>query len=110
MKKPKIILCHHCKQPIQTKEELAVVGNGFLTYHNKCFDSIKHSNTYAFYSGYKSNGYFPWLMIIVLNILLWGTYTLYHPPFYEVLTMSLFISTMVLFYRLTAYLLYERHY
>ncbi len=51
-----------------------------------------------------------WVMLIILNLLLWGTYALYHPPFDEVLTMSLFISAMMLFYRFFAYFLFERHY
>ncbi len=108
--KAKNIICHHCHKHIKTKEELSVVGNAFHTYHNRCFEDLKGHNIYAFYSGYKLNGYFPWIMIIILNILLWGTYILVHSPLNEVLIMSLFISSLLFFYRISAYFLYERYY
>ena len=108
--KSKTILCYHCKNLIKTKDELAVVGNSFVTYHNDCFDSIKHSSVYAFNAGYKINGYFPWVMLVILNFALWSTYYFYHSPLEEVIIMSLFISSVSIFYRLMAYLLYERYY
>ncbi len=107
--KKKEIICHVCKEPILDKNDLAVVGNAFITYHDHCFEKIKTKNIYTFYSGYKSNGLFPWVMLILLNTALWGTYYLFRPPFDEVLVMSLFISAMILFYRIASYLLYERY-
>ncbi|WP_309497256.1 hypothetical protein [Sulfurovum sp.] len=109
MKNRKVI-CHECKEPILTKDDLAVVGNSFITYHNACFEKIKHKNIYAFYSGYKTNGIFPWIMLIILNSAIWGTFYFFHAPIDEVITFSAFISSVILFLRLMSYLLYERHF
>jgi hypothetical protein len=106
----KKFFCRECKKPITKKSDLAVVGNSFITYHNECFDSLKHKNTYAFYSGYKSNGWFPWVMLILLNVVLWSTYYLFNAPFEEVLFFSTFILAMTLFFRGMSYILYERFY
>ena len=107
--KRKEILCHECKKPILTKDDLAVVGNSFITYHNKCFESIKQKKVYAFYSGYKSNGMFPWVMLLILNTAIWVTFYFFSPPINEVIVFSAFISAMILFYRIMSYILYERH-
>jgi len=106
----KQFFCKECKQPITKKNDLAVVGNSFLTYHNDCFNAIKHKNAYAFYSGYKSNGWFPWVMLILFNVILWGTYYFLHAPFEEVFFFSMFILAMTLFFRGMSYVLYERFY
>ncbi len=107
--KNKIIICHECKEPILSKHDLAVVGNSFITYHDKCFDKIKHKNVYAFYSGYKTNGIFPWIMLFILNSAIWGTFYFFNPPIIEVIQFSVFISVMIMFFRLLSYILYERH-
>ena len=108
--KPKDILCHECKKPILTKDDLAVVGNSFIPYHNKCFESIKHKNIYAFYSGYKSNGMFPWVLLLILNTAIWGTFYFFDTPINEVIIFSTFISSLILFYRIMSYVLYERYF
>ena len=108
--KRKEFFCRECKRPITHKNDLAVVGHAFLTFHNECFDSIKHQNAYAFYSGYKINGWFPWLMLGLMSILLWGTYYLFNAPFEEVFNFSMFILAMTLFFRGISYILYERFY
>ena len=107
--KAKEILCHECKKPILNKDDLAVVGNAFITYHNRCFESIKHKKVYAFYSGYKSNGMFPWVMLLILNNALWSTFYFFNPPINEAFIFSILISSGILFYRITSYVLYERH-
>lgn len=107
--KNKEILCHECKKPILNRDDLAVVGNSFIPYHNKCFESIKHKKVYAFYSGYKSNGMFPWVMLLILNTAIWVIFYLFSPPINEVIVFSAFISAMILFYRIMSYILYERH-
>lgn len=106
----KQFLCRECKKPITNKSDLAVVGNSFLTFHNECFEHIKHQNAYAFYSGYKINGWAPCLILGLMNILLWGTYYLFNAPFKEVFTFSMFILAMTLFFRGMSYVLYERFY
>ena len=108
--KRKRFFCKECKQPINMKSDLAVVGNSFLTYHNECFERIKHKNVYAFYSGYKTNGWFPWIMLVILNFMLWGTYYFFNAPFEEVFIFSMFILAMTLFFRGLSYILYERFY
>ena len=108
--KNKEIICHECKEPILFKSDLAVVGNSIITYHDKCFEKIKHKNVYAFYSGYKSNGIFPWVMLIILNGAIWGTFYFYDAPINEVITFSAFITSMVIFFRFMSYVLYERHF
>ena len=108
--KNKEIICHECKEPILDKSDLAVVGNSFITYHDKCFEKIKHKNVYAFYSGYKSNGIFPWIMLIILNSAIWGTFYFYDTPINEVITFSAFISSIIIFFRLMSYVLYARHF
>ncbi len=109
MNKKKII-CHECKELILNKADLAVVGNSFIPYHDKCFEKIKHKNIYAFYSGYKSNGMFPWIMLIILNSAIWGTFYFFDAPFNEVITFSAFISSIIIFFRLMSYVLYERYF
>ena len=106
----KTIICNECHKEITNKDDLAVVGNSFITYHDKCFEDIKHKKVYAFYSGYKSNGLFPWIMLIILNTAIWGTHYLYNSPIDEAIIFSLFISAGLIFYRLTSYILYERHF
>ncbi len=108
--KHKKIICHECKEPILKKDDLAVVGNSFITYHNECFEKIKHKNVYAFYSGYKTNGIFPWIMLIILNSGIWGTFYFFNAPIDEVITFSAFISSGIIFLRLMSYLLYDRHF
>jgi len=106
----KEITCHECKKLINNKDDLAVVGNSFITYHNKCFEKIKHKNVYAFYSGYKTNGIFPWVMLFILNGAIWGTFYFFNAPIREVIEFSVFISSMIIFLRLMSYILYERHF
>ncbi len=108
--KKKDIVCHECKKPILYKADLAVVGNSFIPFHDKCFNSIKHKNIYAFYSGYKSNGLFPWVMLILLNSAIWATFYFFNAPIDEVVTFSIFISAMILFLRVMSYILYERYF
>jgi len=108
--KRKQFFCTECKKPITKKNDLAVVGNSFLTYHNDCFNAIKHQNIYAFYSGYKSNGWFPWVMLVLFNIILWCAYYFLNAPFEEVFFFSMFILAMTLFFRGMSYILYERFY
>jgi hypothetical protein len=109
MKNEKII-CHECHKPILNKDDLAVVGNSFITYHDKCFEKIKHKNIYAFYSGYKSNGIFPWIMLIILNSAIWSTFYFFDTPINEVILFSAFISSIIIFFRVMSYVLYERHF
>lgn len=106
----KEVICSECKKPILEKKDLAVVGKSFVPYHNECFNSIKHSNLYAFYSGYKINGPYTWIMLILFNVILWGAYFILKAPLDEVITFSLFILAMTLFFRGVSYLLYERLY
>lgn len=106
----KKFFCRECKKLITNKKDLAVVGNSFITYHNKCFESIKHKDVYAFYSGYKSNGWFPWVMLGIFNVILWGTYYFFNAPLEEVFLFSMFILLMTLFFRGMSYILYERFY
>ena len=106
----KKFFCRECKKPITSKSDLAVVGNSFITYHNECFDAIKHKDAYAFYSGYKSNGWFPWVMLVLFNVILWSAYYFLNAPFDEVFFFSMFILTMTLFFRGMSYVLYERFY
>jgi len=108
--KNKKIVCHECHKLILNKDDLAVVGNSFITYHEKCFEKIKHKNMYAFYSGYKSNGIFPWIMLIILNSAIWGTFYLFNAPINEVILFSLFISSVIIFFRVMSYVLYERYF
>ena len=108
--KNKEIICQECNKPILYKADLAVVGNSFIPYHNKCFESIKHKNVYAFYSGYKTNGIFPWIMFVVLNGVIWSTHFVFDTPLDEVMTFSAFLTAMILFFRLMSYVLYERHF
>ena len=103
-------LCHECKEPILSKDDLAVVGNSFIPYHNKCFQKIKSKKVYTFYSGYKSNGLFPWVMLVILNSALWSTFYFFDAPINEVILFSTFISSGILFFRITSYILYERHF
>jgi len=102
--------CKACNKPIERKEDLAVVGRSFHTYHNECFDAIKHKDAYAFYSGYKTNGWFPWIMLIILNLMIWGTYYFFDAPFDEVIVFSLLLVAMTLLFRTISYLFYERFY
>ena len=102
--------CKACKKPIDIKDDLAVVGKSFYTFHNRCFNEIKHRDLYAFYSGYKTNGWFPWIMLLILNCMLWGTYYFFHAPFEEVFTFSMFICAMTLLFRGISYIFYERYY
>ena len=106
----KQFFCNECKKPITKKSDLDVVGNSFLTYHNDCFNTIKHKNAYAFYFGYKSNGLFPWVMLVIFNVILWSVYYFFNAPFEEVFVFSMFILTMALFFRGMSYILYERFY
>ena len=108
--KNKKIICNECHKFILNKDDLAVVGNSFITYHDKCFEKIKHKNVYAFYSGYKSNGMFPWVMLIILNGGIWSTFYFFNTPIKEAAVLSAFISSGIIFYRLMAYVLYERHF
>ena len=48
-------------------------------------------------------------MLVILNVLLWGTYFHYGVPFDEVVLFSLFLLGMTLFFRITSYMLYERY-
>ena len=105
----KEIICHECKERILNKNDLAVVGNAFITYHNECFEKIKHKNVYAFYSGYKSNGMFPWIMLIILNSAIWSTFYFFNAPINEVAVMSALISSGIIFFRVMSYVLFERH-
>ena len=105
----KTFYCRECKKPINSKNDLAVVGKSFYTYHDKCFNNTKHKDIYAFYSGYKTNGWFPWVMLVILNLMLWGTYYLFNAPFEEVLTFSMFILAMTLLFRGISYIFYERN-
>ncbi len=108
----KKIICHECKELILNKDDLAVVGNSFVTYHNKCFKKIKYKNIYAFYSGYKTNGIFPWILLIILNAGIWSTYYFLNAQIDidEIITFSVFLFAMIIFLRLMSYLLYERHF
>ncbi|MCP3851905.1 MAG: hypothetical protein GY694_16970 [Gammaproteobacteria bacterium] len=105
----KEIICHECHKPILNKNDLAVVGNLFITYHDECFEKIKHSNIYAFYSGYKSNGIFLWGMLIFLNSAIWTTFYFFDAPINEVIIFSGFISSVIIFFRVMSYMLYERY-
>lgn len=102
--------CKEYKKPIYAKNDLSVVGKSFYTYHNKCFENIKHKDIHAFYSGYKTYGWFPWIMLIILNLMLWGTYYFFNTPFEEVFTFSMFILFMTLIFRGITYIFYERYY
>lgn len=107
--KEKKIICSECKEQIHSRDELAVVGNVFLPYHDECFNSIKHRNIYAFYSAYKTNGPFPWVMMVILNLILWAAYIFLNAPYDEVVLFNTLIVAMTLFFRITSYLLYERY-
>ena len=104
----KQFLCKECKQPITKKSDQAVVGNLFITYHNDCFNAIKHKSAYAFYSGYKSNGWFPFVILVIFNVILWGAYKFLNTPFEEAFIFSIFTLVMTLFFRVMSYIFYER--
>lgn len=105
----KKIICHECNEEIMNKRDLSVVGNAFLTYHNECFKKIKHSNIYAFHSGYKLNGFFLLFLFVILNSAIWSMYFFFSTPIKEVLIFSGFISVMLIFYRVGSYLAFERY-
>ncbi len=107
--KHKTIICHECKEPIVSRDDLAVVGNAFITYHRKCFEEVKHKKIYPFYSGYRTNGPFTWVMLIFFNVALWATYFILKAPLDEIQIFSLFISSWIVFFRLISYLSYERY-
>jgi len=104
------ILCDECKEPILNKDNLSVVGNAFIPYHNKCFEKIKSKKVYTFYSGYKSNGMFPWVKLVILNSAIWSTFYFFDAPINEIILFSIFISSVILFYRIMSYILYERYF
>ena len=109
----KKIMCHKCHKEIMSRADLSVIGNSFNTYHNRCFQEInsgKKKNISAYYSGYRSNGMFTWIMLFILNIAIWSTYILFDSSLREAIIFSVFISAGILFFRVVSYFLYERHF
>ena len=99
------IICSACKKEIKRRQDLAVVGRSFVTYHRKCF---KPSNgIYEFYSGYSINSVATWVLLVFLNAALWTTYFLFNPPLKETFYFSLFSIVLFVGFRLIAYFGYE---
>ena len=99
------IICSACKREIKTRQDLAVVGRSFVTYHRKCF---KRSNgIYEFYSGYPINSVAMWVILVLLNTALWATYILFSAPLKETLYFSLFLLVLFIGFRLIAFFGYE---
>jgi len=99
------IICSACKREIKTRQELAVVGRSFVTYHRKCFKRSK--GIYEFYSGYPINSVAMWMILVLLNTALWATYFLFSAPLKETLSFSLFLSVLFVGFRLIAFYGYE---
>jgi len=99
------IICSACKKEIKTRQDLAVVGRSFVTYHRKCF---KRSNgIYEFYSGYPINSVVMWTILILLNAALWATCILFNAPLKETFYFTLFSVALFVGFRLIAFLGYE---
>ena len=87
------------------RQDLAVVGHSFVTYHRKCF---KRSNgIYEFYSGYPINSVAMWVILVLLNTALWVTYFLFSAPLKETFYFSLFLLVSFIGFRLIAFFGYE---
>ena len=99
------IICSVCKREIKTRQELAVVGRSFATYHRKCFKKSK--GIYEFYSGYPINSVAMWVIFVLLNTALWATYILFSAPLKETLTFSLFLLVFFVGFRLIAFFGFE---
>ena len=99
------IICSACKKEIKTRQDLAVVGRSFVTYHRKCFKSS--NGIYEFYSGYPINSVAMWMILVLLNAALWATYILFSAPFIETFYFSLFLLAIFIGFRLIAYFGYE---
>ena len=99
------IICSACKRDIETRQDLAVVGRSFVTYHRKCFKRSR--GVYEFYSGYPINSVAMWVILVLLNTALWVTYFLFSAPFKETLYFSLFLLVSFIGFRLIAFFGYE---
>jgi len=100
------IICSACKREIKTRQDLAVVGRSFVTYHRKCFKSS--NGIYEFYSGYPINSLAMWVIFVLLNSALWATYILFSAPLKETLYFSLFLLVLFASFRLIAFFGYEK--
>ena len=99
------IICSACKREVNTRQDLAVVGRSFVTYHRKCF---KNSNgIYEFYSGYPINSMAMWMVLVFLNTALWATCILFNAPLKETFYFSLFLIVVIVGARLIAYFGFE---
>jgi len=99
------IICSACEREIKTRQDLAVVGRSFVTYHRKCFK--KSRGIYEFYSGYPINSVAMWVILVLLNTALWATYILFSAPLKETLYFSLFLLVSFIGFRLIAFFGYE---
>jgi len=99
------IFCSACKKEIKTRQDLAVVGRSFVTYHRMCFKRSK--GIYKFYSGYPINSAAMWVILVLLNTALWATYLVFAAPLKETFYFSLFSVVLFSAFRLIAYFGYE---
>jgi len=99
------ITCAACKEEIKTRQELAVVGRSFVTYHRKCFKRSR--GIYEFYSGYPINSLAMWVILVLLNTALWATTILLSAPLKETFYFSLFLLVLFIGFRLIAFFGYE---
>ena len=99
------IICSACKGPIKTRQDLAVVGRSFVTYHRKCFKRSK--GIYKFYSGYPINSLAMWMVLGLLNTALWLSYIIFNAPLKETFYLSLFSTVLFVGFRLIAFFGYE---
>jgi hypothetical protein len=99
------IICSECKSEITTRQDLAVVGRSFVTYHRKCFKTA--NGIYKFYSGYPINSVAMWMVLVLLNTALWATHILFNTPLKETFYFSLFSLVLFVGARLIAYFGFE---
>jgi hypothetical protein len=99
------IICSACKKEIKTRQDLAVVGRSFVTYHRMCFKRSR--GLYKFYSGYPINSVAMWVILALLNAALWASCILFAAPLKETFYFSLFSLVLFIGFRLIAYLGYE---
>jgi hypothetical protein len=99
------MICSECKRTIRTRQDLAVVGRSFVTYHRRCFKRSK--GIYKFYSGYPINSMAMWMILVLLNTALWATYIIFSAPLKETFYFSLFSIILFVGFRLISYLGYE---
>jgi len=106
MAKP--IVCYECEKPIETRDELAVVGKTFITFHRSCYETTKKLSAYKKYFGlYRINGPFIWALLISINLAL--LLLLFSPTLdkKEFIIFISFFNIIFLGFRILSYFAYE---